>query len=119
MGSDSSSDSSSLLVLGKMPRTAGNGKWHLFRKEGQGSVCGRADWDRLHERVEPRSFNPEEDSLDEVAGLGQVCKLCREYITGSLEENSLPQPEEGRKKKTNLVEQWKDEEKKSAGEIYG
>jgi hypothetical protein len=94
-----SSDSDSCFLVGKLPRTASNGKWHLFTDEGSASVCGRDCWERLHERVEPRSFNPETDgSLQDVIGLGEMCRNCAEYVRGQLEDGDLPKPDKSTNK---------------------
>jgi hypothetical protein len=68
--------------------------------------------------MQPRSFNPAKDELDEVIGLGEMCQSCAEYVRGQLEKNDLPKPTNGRKKKSNIVKQWKGEEKKSAAAMY-
>jgi hypothetical protein len=57
--------------------------------------------------------------LDEVIGLGEMCRNCAEYVRGQLEQNDLPKPKEGRKKKSNIVKQWKGEAKTSGEQIYG
>jgi hypothetical protein len=69
--------------------------------------------------MQPRSFNPAKDELDEVIGLGEVCSSCLEYVTGSLSDKKLPKPTEGRKKNSNIVKQWKGEAKTSGEQIYG
>jgi len=90
---DPDSDASPELLVGKVGRTAANGKWHVFRREGGRSLCGKDVWNRLSSKTEPRSFDPGSDDLGEVIGLGEVCSSCREYVTGSLSSQALPKPE--------------------------
>jgi len=113
------SDSDNICFLVKQTSQGHDGKWHLVREKQAGTgICGY-NISIINERVGYRRFNVENDSLDEKAGLGSVCKSCREYVTGSLSDHDLPKPSDGRKTKSSIVDSWKGEEKKSAGEVYG
>jgi len=95
------------------------GKWHLLRESQDRSVCGRMERSGRASGVSPRSIDLNHDTMVEVKGLGQVCKLCHEYVAGSMEERNIPKPAKGGKKKKSIVDEFKGEDKKTVGEIYG
>lgn len=108
---------SSVFYLGKMPTGNGDqGMWHVFKSEDASeSVCRKANQGRLHQRLGLREVDLEAgDTLDDVKGLGDMCSSCREYVTGSLSDRDLPQPEKSTDKcwtGNSIVEGWKREVK--------
>ena len=78
-----------VVYVGKCSNpTGGKGnKWHVFRqKDSKYSACGSVKRSMLSQNSSMRKWDTRKESFDEVSGLGDNCRSCREYINGSLSD---------------------------------
>lgn len=101
--------SNKVFFLGKVSSSSGRsgGSWHLFKdRDSSCSVCGTVPRTSLAQGLDLREFRVEKQEVEDVIGLGSPCSSCMEYVTGCLEEDSLPKPCNTRYKNQNLLQEW-------------
>jgi len=104
------SSSSSRFQIGKASSRTTNGRWHLFKKNKEYSLCGQfsKNSDSMHERLSLKSFNPDKEEFDEVIGLGQKCRSCSNKISGNPDyKNIKVRKRDKGNKRNNLLQGFK------------
>jgi len=101
----------SVVFVAKRSCKNTQGYWHVFRsKDDQASICGMENKEaHLNMRVGFRELDLEDEDVDSVIGVGRLCHSCREYLTGSLSDKDLPEPELGSNRRgtgENILEKY-------------
>jgi len=77
------------VLIGKHGRKGASAKWHVYRKDGEKSLCNQVSKSRTSRHVDVKQVDLRETGFDEEVGLGSKCRFCQDYCESLAEGESV------------------------------